>query len=263
MPLCEEKTITEARTMDKSELIEKLKKMRLPVIAEQYELQSASPEYSQLSFDERFSELIDMEYDSRVNHTIERFIKNAHFYDSTASMESINYNPDRKLDRSQMEELSTNNYINNGLNVIFVGASGCGKTWLSNALGVHACRDRKTVLYIRLPELFSKFEEMRIQGKYNEYLKKLGKYDLMILDEFLLKSTSESERSDLLELMEIRCNKKSTIFCSQYSFDGWHQLLNGGPIADAILDRIINSSYLITLHGKSLRETYSKLKDKK
>lgn len=102
MPLCEEKTITEARTMDKSELIEKLKKMRLPVIAEQYELQSASPEYSQLSFDERFSELIDMEYDSRVNHTIERFIKNAHFYDSTASMESINYNPDRKLDRSQM-----------------------------------------------------------------------------------------------------------------------------------------------------------------
>ena len=242
MPLCEEKTITEAGTMDKSELIEKLKKMRLPVIAEQYELQSASPEYSQLSFDERFSELIDMEYDS---------------------MESINYNPDRKLDRSQMEELSTNNYINNGLNVIFVGASGCGKTWLSNALGIHACRDRKTVLYIRLPELFSKFEEMRIQGKYNEYLKKLGKYDLMILDEFLLKSTSESEKSDLLELMEIRCNKKSTIFCSQYSFDGWHQLLNGGPIADAILDRIINSSYLITLHGKSLRETYSKLKDKK
>ncbi len=121
MPLCEEKTITEAGTMDKSELIEKLKKMRLPVIAEQYELQSANPEYSQLSFDERFSELIDMEYDSRVNHTIERFIKNAHFYDSTASMESINYNPDRKLDRSQMEELSTNNYINNGLNVIFVG----------------------------------------------------------------------------------------------------------------------------------------------
>jgi len=102
---------------------------------------------------------------------------------------------------------------------------------------------------------------MRIQGKYNEYLKKLGKYDLVILDEFLLRSTSETERSDLLELMEIRCNKKSTIFCSQYSFDGWHQLLDGGPIADAILGRIINSSYLITLHGKSLRETYSRLKD--
>ena len=117
-----------------------------------------------------------------------------------------------------MEELATNNYIERGLNIIFVGASGCGKTWLSNALGVHACRNRKTVLYIRLPELFSKFEEKRIQGKYNEYLKRLGKYDLLIIDEFLLKPTNESERSDLLELMEIRCNKKSTIFCSQYSF---------------------------------------------
>lgn len=100
---------------------------------------------------------------------------------------------------------------------------------------------------------------MRIQEKYKEYLKKLGNYDLLILDEFLLRSTNETERSDLLELMEIRCNRRSTIFCSQYSFDGWHQLLNEGPIADAILDRIINSSYLIILHGKSLRETYSKL----
>lgn len=246
-----------------NELIKKLKQMRLPVIAEQYERQLDDPSYTQLSFEERFSEMIDMEYDSRINHTIARNIKNANFYDSTANLESIDYNPERKLNKSQMEELATNKYIEKGLNIIFVGASGCGKTWLSNALGIHACRNKKTVLYIRLPELFSKIEEMRIQGKYNEYLNKLGKYDLVILDEFLLKPTSETERSDLLEVIEKRCNKKSMIFCSQYSFDGWHQSLNGGPIADAILDRIVNSSYIITLHGKSLRETYSKLnKDK-
>lgn len=238
----------------------KLKQMRLPVIAEQYEQQASDPSYSQLSFDERFTEMIDMEYESRINHTIAKNIKKANFYDSTANIESIDYNPERKLDKSQMEELASNKYIEQGLNIIFVGASGSGKTWLSNALGVHACRNRKTVLYIRLPELFSKFEEMRIQGKYNEYLNKLGKYDLVILDEFLLKPTNEVEQSDLLELMEKRCNKKSTIFCSQYSFDGWHQSLNGGPIADAILDRIVNSSYVITLYGNSLRETYSKLK---
>lgn len=172
--------------MDRKELIMKLKQMKLPVIAERYEMQSSDPDYSQLSFDERFGEMIDMEYDSRINHTIEKNIRNAKFYDSTANLESIDYNPERQLNRSQMEELATNRYIDNGLNIIFVGASGCGKTWLSNALGVHACRNRKTVLYIRLPELFSKFEEMRIQGKYNEYLNKLGKYDLVILDEFLL-----------------------------------------------------------------------------
>lgn len=254
------KIITEEETMSNQDTVIKLKKMKLPVMAEQYEIQISDPNYNQLSFEERFNELIDMEYESRVNHTITRFIKNARFYDFTANIEDINYDPERKLNRSQMGELATNNYIERGLNVIFVGASGCEKTWLSNALGVHACRNRKTVLYIRLPELFSKFEEMRIQGKYNDYLKKLGKYDLLILDEFLLKPTNEFERSDLLELMEIRCNRKSTIFYNQYSFDGWHQLLDGGPIADAILDRIINSSYLITLHGKSLREEYSKLK---
>ncbi|WP_348687886.1 ATP-binding protein [uncultured Dubosiella sp.] len=108
--------------MDKKALMTKLKHMKLPVMAEQYELQMADPAYGQLSFDERFSELIEMEYASRVNHTIERYIKNAHFYDSSANMEAINYDPERRLDRSQMEELATNNYLEKGLNVIFVGA---------------------------------------------------------------------------------------------------------------------------------------------
>lgn len=100
-----------------------------------------------------------MEYESRVNHTITRFIKNVRFYDSTTSIEDINYNPERKLNRSQMEELATNNYIERGLNVIFVGASGCGKTWLSNALVVHACRNRKTVLYIRRLNYFQNLKK--------------------------------------------------------------------------------------------------------
>lgn len=112
--------------MSNQDTIIKLKQMKLPVMAEQYEIQISDPNYNQLSFEERFNELIDMKYESRVNHTITRFIKNARFYDSTASIEDINYNPDRKLNRSQMEELATNNYIEKGLNVIFVGASGCG-----------------------------------------------------------------------------------------------------------------------------------------
>lgn len=127
--------------MTNQDTIIKLKQMKLSVMAEQYEIQISDPNYNQLSFEERFNELIDMEYESRVNHTITRFIKNVSFYDSTASIEDINYNPDRKLNRSQMEELATNNYIEKGLNVIFIGASGCGKTWLSNALDIHACRN--------------------------------------------------------------------------------------------------------------------------
>lgn len=260
MLMCVVQIIMEEKIMDELSTVKKLKLMRLPVFAEQYEVQKEDPSFQELSFDERLALLVDLEYESRINHTIEKCIKNAHFYDSSANIEDINYLPERKLSKSQIEELATNEYIKQGLNIIFVGASGTGKTWMSCAFGVNACLDKKRVLYIRLPKLFSKFEEMKIQGRYREYLKKLSKMDLIILDEFLLTKTLESERNDLLELMEIRSNRKSTIFCSQYSYEGWHERLGGGPVADAILDRITNSSYVVALHGKSMREEYSQLK---
>lgn len=106
----------------------------------------------------------------------------------------------------------------------------------------------------------SEFEAAKIQGTYRKTMKQLSKTDLLILDEFLLCSTSESERNDILELMEARSNKKSTILCSQWSPEGWYQKLGEGPVADAILDRILNSSYTILLQGKSMREEYSKIK---
>lgn len=99
------------------------------------------------------------EYDSRINHTIERYIKSAKFYDSTANIQDINYKPDREINRGMIEELSTNSYIQQGLNIIIIGASGSGKTWISNAFGVNACLQRYRVRYIRLPDLFQEIEE--------------------------------------------------------------------------------------------------------
>lgn len=240
--------------------IEKLRKMRLSKFAEEYQKQKGNPDYQNMSFDDRLTLLVDMEYDSRINHTIERNIKNANFYDSTACLEQINYKPERKIDKSLIEELSTNHYIEEGLNVVVAGAAGSGKTWISNALGVHACRSRKRVKYIRLPDLLMDLETARIQGTYRKMIKQLGKLDLLILDEFLLTSVNETEVNNILEIMELRCNKKSTILCSQWTPEGWYQKLGGGSVADAILDRIINSSYRILLEGSSMREEYSKLK---
>ena len=209
--------------------IEKLRKMRLSKFAEEYQKQKGNPDYQNMSFDDRLTLLVDMEYDSRINHTIERNIKNANFYDSTACLEQINYKPERKIDKSLIEELSTNHYIEEGLNVVVAGAAGSGET-------------------------------ARIQGTYRKMIKQLGKLDLLILDEFLLTSVNETEVNNILEIMELRCNKKSTILCSQWTPEGWYQKLGGGPVADAILDRIINSSYRILLEGSSMREEYSKLK---
>lgn len=248
--------------INNKDIISRLKEMRLPVIASEYQNQIEDVQYSNYSFEERFSLLINSEYDSRVNHTVERNRKKATLYDSTADINEINYRADRKINRSLIEALKTNDYIDNGLNVILIGASGCGKTWISNALGMNAILDRKTVKYIRLSELFSEFEAKKIQNTYRQYIKQINKFDLLILDDFLLVKTNESERNDLLELMEKRTNRKSTIFCSQWSPEGWHEKLGNGPIADAILDRIINSSYTMFIEGKSMREEYSKIKER-
>lgn len=237
-----------------------LKKMRLPRMREEYARQRKDPKYQNISFDERFAEIVSVEFDTRTSNSVEKLINKATFYDSTASLEDVNYKPERKLDPKLVEELGTNEYINQHLNIIVIGASGCGKTWLSCAFGVNACRSQYKVKYIRLPELFSEFEVKKIQNQYRQYLKQLQKYDLLILDEFLLVSTEENDRNNLLELIESRTNKKSTIFCSQWTPEGWHERLGAGPVADAILDRVVNSSYRIELYGNSLREDYSKVK---
>ena len=176
------------------------------------------------------------------------------------SLKDINYKPDREINRGLIEELSTNEYIQQKLNIILIGASGSGKTWISNAFGVNACMERYKVQYIRLPDLFQEIEEAKIQGHYKKYMKKLSKVDLLILDEFLLTNISEGERNDLFEVIQSRTDNKSTIYCSQWAPEGWLGKLGNGPLADAILDRIRNSSYTILLKGRSLREDYSKIK---
>ena len=110
------------------ELYEKLREMRLPIMAEEYKDQSENPNTQNMTFEERFESMVIKEYDSRINHTVERYIKNARFYDSNANLQDINYKPDREINRGLIEELSTNEYIQQKLNIILIGASGFGKT---------------------------------------------------------------------------------------------------------------------------------------
>lgn len=234
----------------KNETIRKLKAMRLPAFAEAYQKQIESDmEYQSLSFDERLALLADAEHDSRHNNNIRRLIKSAKFASSSAFLGNIEYLPDRHLNRALLESLADNEYIRQGLNVILVGATGCGKTYIANALGVNACQSGYKTRYIRLPELFSEFEAARIQGKYQQLMKQYQKYSLMILDEFLLIPTSDTEQRDLLELMEYRCGQSSTIICSQFIPEGWHDRLGGSALADSILDRIVPAAYIMMIDG--------------
>lgn len=233
-----------------NDTLKKLKGMRLPAFALSYEEQMANEmAYLSMSFQERLALLVDAEHDSRHNNNIKRLIKNAKFANSSAFLGNIEYLPDRHLNRNLLESLSNNEYIRQGLNVILIGATGCGKTYIANALGINACQFGYRTKYVRLPELFSEFEVARIQGSYQQLLKQYQKFSLMILDEFLLVPTTDTEQRDLLELVEYRCGHSSTILCSQFMTEGWHERLGGGALADSILDRLIPPAYTMIIEG--------------
>lgn len=241
------------------ETLRKLTEMRMGAMAELYEQQNQNKEYNNMNFDDRFNLLIDYEYDRRKTKKLERLIKQATFNDPTAAVEDIEYHPDRKLDKNLVLELATGNYIQNHHNVILMGASGNGKTWIANAFGVQACRQFYKVKYIRLPELLDELAVAKYEadGSFRKIIQKYKKIDLLILDEWLLTELSEEHVLHVLEIIEARLKRTSTIFCSQFSPEGWHSKLGQAQIADAILDRIVHDSYKILVDGEiSMRERH-------
>lgn len=245
--------------MMNQETLRKLIEMRMGAMAELYQQQNELSTYQQMDFDDRFNLLVDYEYDRRKSNKLARLIKQASLNDPTAAIEDIEYHPDRKLDKNIILELATGNYIQNHHNIILMGASGNGKTWISNAFGVQACRQFYSVKYIRLPELLDELAVAKYEadGSFRKLIQKYKKIDLLILDEWLLTDLEEVDVLHVLEIIEARLKRASTIFCSQFSPEGWHSKLGKAQVADAILDRIVHDSYKILVDGEiSMRERH-------
>jgi DNA replication protein DnaC len=181
--------------------------------------------------------------------------KNAKLSDSGAHIDGIQYYDDRQLNRETFLNLSDNRYITEPRNIILVGATGSGKSYIACALGNNACQSAIKVKYYRLPDLLTELKLARAQDTYKKTLRQLQNCELLLLDEWLLIPASDQEQQDLLEVLERRYRHQATIFCSQFGTDGWHQRLGGDALADAILDRILSKSKLITIQGdKSMRK---------
>lgn len=237
-----------------NETVSKLQDMHLGAMARRFKEQLEDPAIKDLSFEDRFGILVDTEWMTRKSNHLARLIKKAGYAIPSACVENIEYLPERKLGKAQILRLASCAYIREAHNVILLGATGAGKTYLACALGMAASRNFYTVRYIRLPDLLVEIAIARGEGTYREYMKKFKKIKLLILDEWLLYPLKESEARDVLELVEARTKTASTIFCSRMDVPGWHENLYDPTLADAICDRIVHDSYVIQIHGESMRK---------
>ena len=246
--------------MTNEETIGKLIEMRLTAMANAFREQLSIVDLANLSFEDRFGLLTDIEWTSRKNNRLKKLIHDARFDQPQAHIADINYIAQRKLDQALIARLAACTYIEEKHNVIIMGATGSGKSYIGCALGMEACKRFYSVRYIRLPDLLTDLTIARGEGTIKKLLYQYLRVNLLILDEWMLVSLKESEARDLLEIIHRRHKKASTIFCSQFAPAGWHAKIGEATLADAILDRIVYDSYTIEIHNNgnepSMREVY-------
>jgi DNA replication protein DnaC len=234
-------------------MIERLKSMRLDAMATAWREQEGKPDLGQLPFDERFGLLVDAEWLHRENARMGRALREATLRIGGACIEDIEYAPKRELDRAQVKQLATCRWVAEHQNVLITGATGTGKTYLSCALAQQACRKGFRALYRRSSRLFSELALARADGSYAKLLAKIARADVLVLDDWAMVAITEAERRDLLEVLEDRYGRGSTIVTSQVPPKKWHEHIAEPTHADAICDRLIHNAHQIVLKGPSRR----------
>jgi len=239
--------------MNNNQTLEKLKSMRLDAMAQLHEQQMSSNQHTKMTPDEYLSLLIDHQWEERQNKKIQRLLKQASFRQKTTIVE-VNYQEQRNLDRNMYQRLATLDFISKKENVIITGPSGLGKSYLCQALGHQACMMEKKVLYQNTARLLNRLKLAKVDGTYLKELKRINSTNMLILDDFGLQAMDNQGRESLLDIIEERYDHASTIVSSQIPVSAWYDIIGEGTIADAILDRLVNSSHRIDLKGQSLRK---------
>jgi len=219
--------------------------------------QRRQPDIEGLSFEERLALLVDREAIERENKKLASRLKFAGLR-QTATVEDADMKVARGLDKALFAKLAAGDWIARHQNLAIIGKTGLGKSWLACALGHKACRDDRSVLYTRVPRLFDALALARGDGRHARMLRNLSRVDLLILDDWGLSAITHEQARDLLEIVEDRHGRGSTIVTSQLAVEHWHELIPNATIADAILDRLVHNAHRLVLNGESIRKKLAK-----
>jgi DNA replication protein DnaC len=232
--------------------LDQLHQLGLAGMARAFEELTATPSSAELDHAEWLALLLDRELANRQDRRLKARLRYARLRHH-AAVEDVDYRTARGLDRALFQKLALGSWIEQQQNLIIEGPTGVGKSWLACALGHRACRDNHSVLYQRIPRLFADLALARGDGRYARLMRALGGVKLLILDDWGLEPLGPEQRRDLLEIVEDRYGRGSTLVTSQVPVDRWHELIGDPTLADAILDRIVHNAHRIQLRGESLR----------
>jgi DNA replication protein DnaC len=240
---------------------EHLHTLRLTGMLQALDEQLGQPAMAELSFEERLAMLVDREILYRENRRLDRLLRAARLR-VAACVEDIDYRHPRGLEKARMASLVALDWVRQSLNLCLTGPTGCGKTWLACALGNEACRRGFSVRYLRLPRLFEMLRIAHGDGSYSKLMNQLLKTDLLILDDWGIQKISAAQRNDLMEVIEDRHGRRSTLIASQLPIEHWHEYIGEATIADAVLDRLLHGAHRLNLSGDSMRKSKAKLTDR-
>ncbi len=238
--------------------LEALQKLKLTGMLRALEEQHQTPDITRLSFEERLGLLVDRELAERENRRMKNRLTQARLR-QTACLEDLDYRVHRGLDRSLILQLSGCDWVSLHRNVIVTGPTGVGKSYLGCALAQKACREGYSARYHRLPRLLEEFELSRGDGRYGKLLLTLSRIEVLVLDDWGLARFTPRQQRDLLEMLEDRHERRSTIVTSQLPVEDWHATMANPTLADAILDRLVHNAYRISLTGDSMRKARTSL----